>query len=294
MIFRALFFGKLLGKNMQDNTQNNTQNDIQNSMQNLLAIMQRLRQECPWDKKQTPQSLTPYAIEEAYEVEQAVRLGNIHEIKEELGDLLLQVIFQSQIYSEQGAFDFNDVVQTLSEKLVRRHPHVYDKAHFEQLDEQQILALWNQIKQQEKQQKWATMDDLQRQKAQSLLNEVQHGSALMQAQSLQKVAAKVGFDFPDFPSTYAKLDEELGELKHAIDEQNTVEIEKEFGDCLFALINVGRHLNVSSEMALLHTVNKFRHRFAIIEQQAQLQGKNLDDLNLEQMDQLWDYAKSLE
>lgn len=263
-------------------------------MHNLLAIMQRLRQECPWDKQQTPQSLTQYAIEEAYEVENAVRSGQIQEIKEELGDLLLQVVFQSQMYSEQGAFDFHDVVQTLSQKLIRRHPHVFDKHNFQQLNEQQIAILWQTIKQQEKQQKLAHMTEQQKLHAMSLLSQVKSGSAIMQAQSLQKVAGKVGFDFENYESAYAKLDEELTELKQAIHEQNQSEIEKEFGDCLFALINVGRKLNISSEMALLATIDKFRNRFAIIEQQAQLQGYTIEDLSLEQMDKLWDYAKSLE
>lgn len=256
-------------------------------MQELLQLMQRLRQECPWDKQQTPESLTPYAIEEAYEVEQAIRSGNLTEIKEELGDLLLQVIFQSQMYSEQDAFTFDDVVQTLKEKLIRRHPHIFQKEQYVDLDEQGVKQLWQHIKQQECQAKGKVAQP-------SILESVKHGSALMQAEKIQSVACKVGFDFPDFDSTYAKLEEELSELKYAIAQQQKDHITKEYGDCLFALINVGRQLDVSSEIALLMTVAKFRARFAYIEQHAQYIGRSLEQLSLEEMDQLWDQAKSLE
>ena len=139
-------------------------------MQQLFAIMKQLRAECPWDREQTPESLTRYAIEEAYEVEEAVRSGDIDEIKNELGDLLLQVVFQSQMYSEQGAFDFNDVVDVLCQKLIRRHPHVFQKQQFDNLTPEQVSVLWQEIKQQEKQGK-----------AQSRLDAVKHGPALSQA-----------------------------------------------------------------------------------------------------------------
>lgn len=263
-------------------------------MQNLLALMQHLRQNCAWDKQQTSQSLTPYAIEEAYEVEQAVRSGNIDAIKEELGDLLLQVVFQAQIYSEQNAFDFHDVVRGLEQKLIRRHPHVFHVEQYADYTPQQMKQLWQDIKQQEKQQKLSTMNDEQRRLAGSILAQVKYGSALTQAQSVQHVAQQIGFDFPDLDSAYAKLDEELTELQHAIIQQQQQEIEQEFGDCLFALINVGRKLGISSEMALLGTITKFRQRFAIIEQQAQLQGRKIEDLTLAEMDKLWDYAKTYE
>ncbi len=256
-------------------------------MQQLLQLMQHLRQECPWDKQQTPQSLTPYAIEEAYEVEQAIRSGNLAEIKEELGDLLLQVIFQSQMYSEQQAFTFDDVVQTLKEKLIRRHPHIFQKEHYAHLDEQGVKQLWQHIKQQERQAKGQTAQP-------SILDSVKHGSALMQAEQIQVVASKVGFDFPNFDATYAKLEEELAELNQAIAQQHQDDIAKEYGDCLFALVNMGRTLNLNSELCLLGTIDKFRYRFAYIEQQAQAQGKKIDDLTLEEMDKLWEDVKKLQ
>ena len=242
--------------------------------------MQELRQKCPWDQQQTPESLTRYAIEEAYEVEAAIREGNIDEIRNELGDLLLQVVFQSQMFSEKGAFDFNDVVDAISEKLIRRHPHVFQADQFKDLSSDQVSELWKQIKLQEK-----------KDNSVSRLDEIKHAPALVQAQEVQKKAAQLGFDFETVTDAYAKLEEELGELQQAIRNQKNDEIQEEFGDCLFSLINVGRKLGQSSEMALLATIYKFRSRFAYIEQQAQRQNKDLQEMSLAEMDELWEQAK---
>lgn len=249
-------------------------------MEKLLEIMQELRQKCPWDQQQTPESLTRYAIEEAYEVEAAIREGNIDEIRNELGDLLLQVVFQSQMFSEKGAFDFNDVVDAISEKLIRRHPHVFQADQFKDLSSDQVSELWKQIKLQEK-----------KDKSVSRLDEIKYAPALVQAQEVQKKAAQLGFDFETVTDAYAKLEEELGELQQAIRNQKNDEIQEEFGDCLFSLINVGRKLGQSSEMALLATIYKFRSRFAYIEQQAQRQNKDLQEMSLAEMDELWEQAK---
>ncbi|MCT8088760.1 nucleoside triphosphate pyrophosphohydrolase [Acinetobacter kookii] len=249
-------------------------------MDKLLAVMRELREKCPWDQQQTPQSLTRYAIEEAYEVEAAVRAGHANEVRDELGDLLLQVVFQAQMYSEQGAFDFNDVVNAITEKLIRRHPHVFQAEQYSQLSAEDVAILWKQIKQQEKQGK-----------AQSRLDEIKHGPAIQQAHEIQKKAAQIGFDFPEVSDAYEKLNEELGELQQAMQNHNSDEIFDEFGDCLFSLINVGRKLGLSSEMALLSTIHKFRTRFAFIEDQAQQQHKNIEALSLEEMDLLWEQAK---
>lgn len=249
-------------------------------MEKLLKIMQTLREECPWDQDQTPESLTRYAIEEAYEVEDAVRSGDTQHVKEELGDLLLQVIFQSQMYSEQGAFDFNDVVESLSAKLIRRHPHVFESEKFENLNEAQVAELWQQIKQQEK-----------ADKPSARLADVKHAPALIQAENIQKNVAKIGFDFATTEDAYAKLEEELQELNEAVLHNNSDEIQDEFGDCLFSLINVGRKLGVSSEMALLGTIHKFKSRFAYIEAQALKQQRPIETMNLQEIDQLWDQAK---
>ena len=249
-------------------------------MDELLAVMRELREKCPWDQQQTPQSLTKYAIEEAYEVEAAIREGNTDEIRDELGDLLLQVVFQAQMFSEQGAFNFDDVVQAITEKLIRRHPHVFQAEQFSQLSSADVAVLWKQIKQQEKQGK-----------LQSRLDEIKHGPALQQADEIQKNAAQIGFDFADVTGAYGKLNEELAELQHAMQKQNSDEIFDEFGDCLFSLINVGRKLGVSSEMALLSTIHKFRTRFAFIEDQARQQQQKIEALSLAEMDQLWEQAK---
>ncbi|SUU03695.1 nucleoside triphosphate pyrophosphohydrolase [Acinetobacter haemolyticus] len=249
-------------------------------MEKLLEIMRELRQKCPWDQQQTPESLTRYAIEEAYEVEAAIRVGDLDEIRQELGDLLLQVVFQSQMFSEQGAFDFHDVVDAISEKLIRRHPHVFQAEKFQNLNPEQVSELWKQIKQQEKQGK-----------PRSRLDEVKHAPALVQADEIQKKAAQLGFDFETVEDAYGKLDEELAELQQALKPGKTDEIQEEFGDCLFSLINVGRKLGLSSETALLATIHKFRSRFAYIEQQAHRQQKDLQEMSLAEMDQLWEQAK---
>ncbi|MDR6543777.1 MazG family protein [Acinetobacter bereziniae] len=249
-------------------------------MEQLLVIMKQLRTECPWDREQTPESLTQFAIEEAYEVEEAVRSGNIDEIKNELGDLLLQVVFQSQMYSEQGAFDFNDVVDAICQKLIRRHPHVFQKQKFENLTPEQVSSLWQEIKKQEKQGK-----------VQSRLDTVKHGPALTQAENIQKNVAKVGFDFPDVTQAYDKVREELAEFEEAMQAGESEKIIEEFGDCLFSLINVGRKLNISSEMALLTTIFKFKSRFAYIEEQINSKNKKIEEVTLTEMDQLWDEAK---
>jgi MazG family protein len=243
-------------------------------MDKLLKIMQELREKCPWDQQQTPMSLTKYAIEEAYEVESAIRQGDINEIRNELGDLLLQVVFQSQMFSEQGAFNFQDVVEAISEKLIRRHPHVFQADQFNTLTPEQVSELWKQIKQQEKQGK-----------PQSRLDEIKHGPALLQAQEIQANVAKVGFDFETVEDAYEKLEEELDEFKQALKNQNIDEIQDEFGDCLFSLVNVGRKLAISSETSLLSTIHKF------IEDQAQKQQRTLEDMTLSEMDELWNQAK---
>lgn len=249
-------------------------------MLELLNIMKELRVKCPWDQAQTPESLTRYAIEEAYEVEAAVRSGDVQHVKEELGDLLLQVVFQAQMYSEQGAFSFDDVVDGVCQKLIRRHPHVFDQENFKDLTPDQVSALWQDIKQNEKQGK-----------KQSRLDIVKHAPALIQAENIQKNVAQIGFDFENIEDALAKVNEEIGEFGEAILHNNSDEMQDEFGDCLFSLINVGRKLGISSEMALLSTIHKFKSRFAYIEDRVLEQQKQLQDLNLQELDALWDQAK---
>lgn len=249
-------------------------------MEQLLSIMRELREKCPWDQQQTPESLTRYAIEEAYEVEAAVRSGKTEDVRDELGDLLLQVVFQSQMYSEQDAFNFQDVVQAISDKLIRRHPHVFQAEQFSKLSPEDVAVLWKKIKTQEKQGK-----------PRSRLDDVKHAPSLVQADEIQKNVAKIGFDFPNVDGAFGKLEEELGEFKEAMVGQKSDEILEEFGDCLFSLVNVGRKLGISSEMALLGTIHKFRTRFALMEHQAVQQNLNIEDLSLTELDQLWEQAK---
>ena len=253
-------------------------------MQDLLDLMQTLRRECPWDQKQTPESLTKYAIEEAYEVDAAVRSGDVAHVKEELGDLLLQVIFQSQMYAEQGAFDFQDVVDTLKEKLIRRHPHVFDP-NFQNLDEAGVNQLWQQIKALEKQ---------QQQKPISRLDKVKVGASIDQAQKIQQYAAILNFDWADVDGAWLKLDEELQELREATKANDIQHIQEELGDCLFAMINVGRKLDQNCDQALHGTIAKFRNRFAYIEQALAQQNLTPEQCDLAQLDQLWDEAKTHE
>lgn len=251
-------------------------------MQELLEIMRLLREKCPWDRKQTSMSLSQYAIEEAYEVEDAIHTGDLLHIKEELGDLLFQVVFQAQLYAEQHAFNFDDVLQTLKEKLIRRHPHVFDE-NARVLDEQQVKLLWQQIKDKER----ATRDK----RFVSRLEKIKLGASVVQAQQVQAYAAQLNFDWDDVQGAWQKFDEELAELNEAIAAQNTSDIHAEFGDCLFALINIGRKLSLDSDAALKQTIRKFRHRFAYIEQQLASKGLTPEQCDLSQLDALWNEAK---
>ena len=244
----------------------------------LLAIMAQLRRECPWDRAQTPASLTRYAIEEAYEVDAAVRDGDPAAVCDELGDLLLQVVFQAQMYQEQGAFSFADVVAGLQAKLIRRHPHIFADSHAE--DAEAVAVAWDAIKQTER--------SGQRRR----LDQVKAGSGLMQAQDLQKQAAKVGFDWPDVSGAQAKLHEEIAELEQAIEQNDPAAITDELGDCLFALVNIARKLNIQSETAVLGTVHKFKSRFAYIEDQLAKRGTTPEQSSLVEMDLLWEQAKT--
>lgn len=253
-----------------------------NGIENLLEIMQRLRQDCPWDRAQTPLSLTPYAIEEAYEVEQAIRIGDTDAIRDELGDLLLQVVFQAEMYREQGVFDFADVVESLQQKLIRRHPHVFEPEHVQVENEAQLNQLWQDIKQRERE---------QQNTVKARLDRIKPGPALMQAHDVQKQAAKIGFDFPTVDAAYEKFEEELAEFQQARLAQDSDGMLDELGDCLFSLVNVARKLNLNSEVALLSTLHKFRARFAYIEAQAARQNQLPEHMHLDELDQLWEQAK---
>ncbi|MGP5216884.1 nucleoside triphosphate pyrophosphohydrolase [Psychrobacter celer] len=256
----------------------------------LLALIARLRADCPWDKKQTNRSLIPYAIEEAYELGEAVQADDDEDIKGELGDVLLQVVFHCQLYAEQGRFDMSDVIATLQEKLIRRHPHVFEAETL--TDDAAVKARWDEIKAEERR------VDEARGKPRRRLDATKAGSALMQAQSVQSQASKLGFDWEGVAGAFEKLEEEVEELKTEIRDKSKAEIkanisdiEKELGDCMFALVNVARKLSLDAEAATLTCVHKFKSRFGYIEAQLAAAGKRLEDSDIEEMDALWEAAK---
>jgi len=267
-------------------------------LDDLLTLMARLRADCPWDKKQTNHSLIPYAIEEAYELGEAVQSDDDEDIKGELGDVLLQVVFHCQMYAEQGRFDISDVITTLQEKLIRRHPHVFETESLE--DDMAVKERWDEIKMEEQQAREA------RGKPKRRLDNTKAGSALMQAQDVQKQASKLGFDWEGVAGAFEKLEEEISELKvelteksntaatYDISKANIREIEKELGDCMFALVNVARKLNLDAETATLTCVHKFKSRFGYIEAQLAAAGKRLEDSDINEMDALWEAAKQHE
>ncbi len=262
-------------------------------LDDLLALMARLRADCPWDRKQTNHSLIPYAIEEAYELGEAVQSDDDEDIKGELGDVLLQVIFHCQMYAEQGRFDMSDVITTLQEKLVRRHPHVFEAETL--TDDAAVKIRWDEIKLEEQLAREA------RGKPQRRLDNVKAGSALMQAQDGQKQASTLGFDWEGISGAFEKLEEEVEELKAEVRDKskaeikdNIREVEKELGDCIFALVNVARKLNLDAEAATLTCVHKFKSRFGYIEEQLALSGKRLEDSDITEMDTLWEAAKQHE
>jgi len=251
----------------------------------LVAVMTRLRgpEGCPWGKEQTHQSLTPYLVEETYEVLEALAEGQPEQICDELGDLLLQIVFHAQIASEEHNFDINDVVTAITEKMIRRHPHVFGSV--EVANSAQVLVNWDKIKNQEQGNR----------RKDSVLEGIPKGlPALNKAHKLQAKVAQVGFDWPDYRGAWDKLTEELNEFKTAIDHNNEDEIYSELGDILFAVVNVARLLNIDAEGALVSTNNKFIRRFQYIENQGKEQGICLQKMTLEEMDYWWNQAKCLE
>ncbi|MGK0440382.1 MAG: ATP diphosphatase [Pseudohongiellaceae bacterium] len=261
------------------------------SIEDLQYLMARLRDPkdgCPWDKEQSFKTIVPHTLEESYELADAIAKGDMDHIKEELGDVLFQVIFYSQLGKEQCAFQFDDVVSDLTSKLVRRHPHVFPKGTLQsRVGEQNtstkdIKETWETIKSQERQDK----------SQHSVLDDVPLAlPALNRAAKLQKRAARVGFDWPTIEPVIAKLHEELGELMEAQKACDTAAIESEMGDVLFCCVNLARHVQVNPESALRSTNQKFEQRFRYIEQQLQQQGVAIENTGLDELDKLWDEAK---
>lgn len=248
----------------------------------LVEVMGTLRAEngCPWDREQNHETLKPYLIEEAYEVIDALDEGQMYKICEELGDLLLQIVFHAQIAKENNHFDINDVVDSITEKMIRRHPHVFGSTSVKNSSE--VLLNWDKIKAQEKG---------NRQDVSQLSGIPRILPALMRAEKVQAKAAKVGFDWPDYRGALDKVEEELREVIQAIKAGDKRATKEELGDLLFAVVNMARLLDVEAEEALSQTTGKFIERFNYIEEQALLSGDQLVDLSLEQMDKWWEEAK---
>lgn len=264
------------------------------SIDNLRYLMRRLRDPrdgCPWDRQQSFDTIIKYSIEEIYELADAIQRCDSQQIKDELGDVLFQVIFFSQIAEEEGRFDLDDVVENLANKLLRRHPHVFPngelKARFEyqQSDVGAVKSSWESIKAQERQEKTLT----------GILDDIPLAlPALTRAEKLQKRAAQIGFDWADVNPIFAKLDEEAAELRDAIHTASAEHIEEELGDLLFVCANLARHLHIDSETALRKANSKFERRFHYIEEQLRAQGSSPKEAPLTVMDLLWDEAKKAE
>ncbi len=266
--------------------------DNRYQVEDLLYLMRRLRDPesgCPWDLKQSFETIVPFTLEEIYEVIDTIERKDFFHLKEELGDLLFQVIFYSQLGAEESLFDFGDVVSTLVEKLVNRHPHVFPAGTLESRrgasgapDEKTVKERWEALKRGERQQKGQH----------SILDDIPLGlPALSRAQKLQKRAANHSFDWPDSSGVFDKLDEEIGELKTAIQQGNQCAIEEELGDLLFTAVNLSRHLKVDAETSLRAASRKFETRFQYIEQQLIASGETMGDCTLDRLDQLWVQAK---
>ena len=246
------------------------------SFERLLTIMDELRAQCPWDKKQTIASLRHLTIEETYELADAILENDLEEIKNELGDLLLHIVFYSKIGSEKGAFDMADVANGICEKLIRRHPHIYGNVKVN--NEEEVKANWEQIKLQEGKK--------------SVLEGVPNSlPALVKANRIQEKVAGVGFDWEQPQQVFDKLKEELEELKYEIDKGDRAKMEAEFGDVLFSMVNYARFLGINPENALERTNKKFSKRFQFLELKANEIGKSLKEMTLQEMDAIWESAK---
>ena len=263
---------------------------MSNKINILLGVMKQLRHPetgCPWDQKQTYESIAPYTIEEAYEVEDAIERKDMQGLKSELGDLLFQIVFYSQIANEDGEFTFDDVVEAITKKMVKRHPHVFANATFSDAEER--TNSWEAQKAEERRKRAAL-----EKRSISILDDVPSNlPALTRAEKLTKRAARVGFDWPKADQVIAKIDEELAEVKAEISAnaaQNC--LEDEIGDLLFTVANLARHYKIDPETSLKKTNRKFIERFHFIEQELEAVNMSVEDASLEVMEDLWQKAKT--
>jgi len=244
----------------------------------LKEIMKQLRANCPWDKKQTHASLRPYLIEEAYETLEAIDREDPGELREELGDLLLQIVFHATLAQEKGQFTVDDVVRGISDKMVSRHPHVFGDARYETAEE--VVGQWEERKKEEGKLRESILEGIP-----------ESMPALLRAQRLQSRAAKAGFDWEHVKDVLDKVEEEFGEFREALHERDEDKVEDELGDILFALVNVSRFTGINAENALRRTIAKFIKRFRHIEMRASEEGRELRDMSLHEMERHWQESK---
>jgi len=243
----------------------------------LVSIMERLRKECPWDRKQTPYTLRQYILEEAHETVESIDNENWDELKKELGDLMLQIVFQAEIAKEENRFSLQEVIQHINEKLIRRHPHVFGDTQVK--DENDVKNNWEQIK-------------VQEENRQSVLEGVPKNlSALLRSQRLQEKAANVGFDWSNEKGIWDKIREEIKEIEQASRQNDRHNLENEIGDLLFSIVNLARFKQLNAEDALRKTINKFIARFQYIERKLSENNKTISQSNLKEMDRFWEESK---
>ncbi|HBL79307.1 nucleoside triphosphate pyrophosphohydrolase [Aequorivita vladivostokensis] len=254
----------------------NSRKDQLKAFDRLLTIMDELREQCPWDKKQTMETLRHLTIEETYELGDAILDNDLQEVKKELGDVLLHIVFYAKIGSETNDFDIADVCNDICEKLISRHPHIYGDVNV--ADEEEVKRNWENLK-------------LKEGKKSVLEGVPKSLPALVKASRIQDKVAGVGFDWEEPQQVFEKLQEELGELQHEVNQNNTEKIEEEFGDVLFSMINYARFLKVNPENALERTNKKFIKRFQYLESKAKEMNKSLKDMTLAEMDVFWNQAK---
>ncbi len=252
------------------------------SWDDLIEIMARLRRGCPWDREQTHRTLVPYLIEETFEVVEAIEISHLEGLCEELGDLLLQIVFHAQLATETGKFSIADVVDALSNKMVRRHPHVFGDAIIEDVDAQ--WRNWERLK---------ALEKTHRQRRSRLDGIPKHLGALQRGQRMQEKAARVGFDWPNVQGVLDKLTEELRELAEARRlAQDDPRVREELGDVFFTLVNLARALGIDAETAMREANEKFYRRFAFMEERVNAEGKSISDLTLDELEELWQLAKA--
>ena len=254
------------------------------TFERLVGIMGRLRGEagCPWDRAQSLESLKPFLLEETYEVLDAIDQGDPEAHKEELGDLLLQVVFQAEIRRQEGRFDAADVAQAISDKLVRRHPHVFAGDHTDRAEATELESGWK---------RWEAIKASEKGPRSTLAGVPRALPALLRAQRVQEKASRVGFDWPEVSGPLDKLTEELGELREAMAQGDREAISHELGDLLFSLVNLARFLDLVAEEALRSTVDRFTRRFEYVEAQARTTQRPIEDHTPEALDALWEEAK---